>query len=197
MFSLGLAHDPVAPLLDNNLVIMFIVRRSMRSIPSPRTQIVFLSTLFWPRHRRVTSQKPHRREIFVREEFPVDLTHRGMDSIVCTALEEICCEGNTGIPLVSLWSRLSPPPPLSPSVKSHVWRNLLSIPQLQFKAKNTVYGSSDPSIQLLEDAHRLDLRIIANEKLRGNFVGLYDAQSNNTTISAVQRRVLERLAVAR
>lgn len=120
-----------------------------------------------------------------------------MDSIVCTALEEICCEGNTGIPLVSLWSRLSPPPPLSPSVKSHVWRNLLSIPQLQFKAKNTVYGSSDPSIQLLEDAHRLDLRIIANEKLRGNFVGLYDAQSNNTTISAVQRRVLERLAVAR
>ncbi|CAA7056623.1 unnamed protein product [Microthlaspi erraticum] len=119
-----------------------------------------------------------------------------MDSIVCTALEEICCQGNKGIPLVSLWSRLSPPP-LSPSVKAHVWRNLLSIPQLQFKAKNTVYGSSDASIQQLEDAHTLDLRIVANEKLRGNFVGLYDAQSNNTTISAIQRRVLERLAVAR
>ncbi|CAE5957756.1 unnamed protein product [Arabidopsis arenosa] len=119
-----------------------------------------------------------------------------MDSIVCTALEEICCQGNTGIPLVSLWSRLSPPP-LSPSVKAHVWRNLLAVPQLQFKAKNTVYEPSDASIQQLEEALRLDLRIVANEKLRGNFVGLYDAQSNNTTISAIQRRVLERLAVAR
>ncbi|AEE29589.1 B-block binding subunit of TFIIIC [Arabidopsis thaliana] len=119
-----------------------------------------------------------------------------MDSIVCTALEEICCQGNTGIPLVSLWSRLSPPP-LSPSVKAHVWRNLLAVPQLQFKAKNTVYEPSDASIQQLEEALRLDLRIFANEKLRGNFVGLYDAQSNNTTISAIQRRVLERLAVAR
>lgn len=117
-----------------------------------------------------------------------------MDSIICTALDEICCQENTGIPLVSLWSRLSP---FSPSVKAHVWRNLLTIPQLQFKAKNTVYGSSDTSIQQLEDALRLDLRIIANEKLRANFVGLYDAQSNNTTIPAIQRRVLERLAVAR
>ncbi|KFK36232.1 hypothetical protein AALP_AA4G095200 [Arabis alpina] len=119
-----------------------------------------------------------------------------MDSIVCTALEEICCQGNTGIPLVSLWSKLSLPP-LSTSVKSHLWRNLLSIPQLQFKSKNTVYESSHASIQLLEEAQRLDLRIVANEKLRGNFVGLYDAQSNNTTISPIQRRVLERLAVAR
>ncbi|XP_010498096.1 PREDICTED: uncharacterized protein LOC104775855 [Camelina sativa] len=119
-----------------------------------------------------------------------------MDSILCTALEEICCQGNTGIPLVSLWSRLSPPP-LSPSVKSHVWSNLLAVPQLHFKAKNTVYEPSDASIQQLEEALRLDLRIVANEKLRGNFVGLYDAQSNNTTISAIQRRVLERLAVAR
>ncbi|KAL1224110.1 hypothetical protein V5N11_031253 [Cardamine amara subsp. amara] len=119
-----------------------------------------------------------------------------MDSIVCTALDEICCQGNSGIPLVALWSRLSPPP-LAPSVKAHVWRNLLAVPQLQFKSKNTVYGQSDASIQQLEDALRLDLRIIANEKLRGNFVGLYDAQSNSTTISAIQRRVLERLAVAR
>ncbi|VVA91652.1 unnamed protein product [Arabis nemorensis] len=119
-----------------------------------------------------------------------------MDSIVCTALEEICCQGNTGISLVYLWSRLAPPS-LSLSVKAHVWRNLLLIPQLQFKAKNTVYGPSDASIQLLEDALRLDLRIVANEKLRGNFVGLYDAQSNNATVSAIQRRVLERLAVAR
>ncbi|XP_023643726.1 uncharacterized protein LOC17896594 isoform X2 [Capsella rubella] len=115
-----------------------------------------------------------------------------MDSIVFTALDEICCQGNTGIPLVSLWSRLSS---LSSSVKAHVWRNLLTIPQLQFKAKKTLYGSSDTKIQQLEDALRLDLRIIANEKLRANFVGLYEA--NNTTIPAIQRRVLERLAVAR
>ncbi|VYS49448.1 unnamed protein product [Arabidopsis thaliana] len=118
-----------------------------------------------------------------------------MDSIISTALDEICSQGNTGIPLVSLWSRLSP---LSPSVKTHVWRNLLTIPQLQFKTKkNTVYGSSDTEIQHLEDALRLDLRIIANENLRANFVGLYDTQSNNTTIPAIQRRVLERLAIAR
>ncbi|ESQ28334.1 hypothetical protein EUTSA_v10017997mg [Eutrema salsugineum] len=118
-----------------------------------------------------------------------------MDSIVCTALEEICCQ-EKGISLVCLWSKLSPPP-LSPSVKAHVWRNLLSNPQLQFKAKNTVYGPSDPSIQQLEDAHRLDLTIVANEKLRGNFVGLYEAQSSNTPIPPNQLRLLELLAVAR
>ncbi|CAE5962590.1 unnamed protein product [Arabidopsis arenosa] len=117
-----------------------------------------------------------------------------MDSIISTALDEICSQGNTGIALVSLWSRLST---LSSSVKVHVWRNLLTIPQLQFKTKNNVYGSSDTSIQQLDDALRLDLRIIANENLRANFVGLYDTQSNNTTIPAIQRRVLERLAIAR
>ncbi|OAP16041.1 hypothetical protein AXX17_AT1G52580 [Arabidopsis thaliana] len=118
-----------------------------------------------------------------------------MDSIISTALDEICSQGNTGIPLVTLWSRLSP---LSSSIKTHVWRNLLTIPQLQFKTKkNTVYGSSDTSIQQLEDALRLDLRIVANENLQAYFVGLYDTQSNNTTIPAIQRRVLERLAIAR
>ncbi|CAN8292862.1 unnamed protein product [Cochlearia groenlandica] len=122
-----------------------------------------------------------------------------MDAIVNTALEEICCQGKTGIPLVSLWSRLSSSPPpstLSSSVKAHVWRNLLLIPHLQFKARNTVYGASESSIQQLEEAQRLDLRIIANEKLRGNFVGLYEAQCDKTPFDAIQSRVLERLAVA-
>ncbi|XP_019058110.1 PREDICTED: uncharacterized protein LOC104813957 [Tarenaya hassleriana] len=114
-----------------------------------------------------------------------------MDSIISSALEEICCQGSTGISLSSLWLCLSPP--LLPSAKACVWANLLAVPQLQFKAKNTVYGPSDASIQRLEDAEELDLRIVAGEKLRDNFVGLYE----NTNISTVQRRVLERLAIAR
>lgn len=49
-----------------------------------------------------------------------------MDSILCTALEEICCQGNIGIPLVFLVTALSQP--LCPSAKAHVCRNMLSIP---------------------------------------------------------------------
>ncbi|XP_021901086.1 uncharacterized protein LOC110817003 isoform X2 [Carica papaya] len=117
-----------------------------------------------------------------------------MDSIISSALEEICSHGNAGLSISSLWFKLSADFPLSPSLKASIWKNLLLVPTLQFEARNARYNNADSSVQCLEDAEKLGLRIIANEQLRDNFVGLYDAPSN---FSAVQRRALERLAIAR
>ncbi|XVE51875.1 hypothetical protein DITRI_Ditri02bG0076100 [Diplodiscus trichospermus] len=114
-----------------------------------------------------------------------------MDSIISSALEEICFHGQGGIALSSLCSKLDIPPPL----KSSLWKNLLSIPALRFKPRNAEFlDPSDASIQCAEDAEKLDVKIIADEKLRNNFVGLYD---ENVQISSQQRRTLERLAIAR
>ncbi|XP_021293853.1 uncharacterized protein LOC110423806 isoform X2 [Herrania umbratica] len=114
-----------------------------------------------------------------------------MDSIITSALEEICFHGQGGISLSSLCSKLDIPPPLI----SPLWKNLLSIPTLRFKARNAEFLSpSDDSIQCAEDAEKLEIKILADEKLRNNFVGLYD---ENVQISSQQRRTLERLAIAR
>ncbi|OMO66113.1 B-block binding subunit of TFIIIC [Corchorus olitorius] len=114
-----------------------------------------------------------------------------MDSIITSALEEICFHGQGGISLSSLCSKLSVSPPL----KSSLWKNLLSIPALRFKARTAEFLSpSDDSIQCVEDAEKLEVKILADEKLRNNFVGLYD---ENVQISSQQRRTLERLAIAR
>ncbi|XWS12134.1 hypothetical protein CRYUN_Cryun37aG0063800 [Craigia yunnanensis] len=114
-----------------------------------------------------------------------------MDSIISSALEEICFHGQGGVSLSSLCSKLDIPLPL----KSSLWKNLLSIPALRFKPRNAEFLSpSDASIQCAEDAEKLDAKILADEKLRNNFVGLYD---ENVQISSQQRRTLERLAIAR
>lgn len=114
-----------------------------------------------------------------------------MDSIISSAIEEICFHGQGGVSLSSLCSKLDIPP----SLKSSLWRNLLSIPALRFKPRNAEFlSSSDASIQCVEDAEKLDVKILADEKLRNNFVGLYD---ENVQISSQQRRTLERLAIAR
>lgn len=114
-----------------------------------------------------------------------------MDSIITSALEEICFHGQGGISLSSLCSKLDIPPPLI----SPLWKNLLSIPTLRFKARNAEFFSpSDDSIQCAEDAEKFEIKILADEKLRNNFVGLYD---ENVQISSQQRRTLERLAIAR
>ncbi|XWS20082.1 hypothetical protein CRYUN_Cryun31cG0071000 [Craigia yunnanensis] len=114
-----------------------------------------------------------------------------MDSIISSALEEICFHGQGGISLSSLCSKLDILPPL----KSSLWKNLLSIPALRFKPRNAEFLSpNDVWIQCAEDAEKLDVKILADEKLRNNFVGLYD---ENVQISSQQRRTLERLAIAR
>ncbi|XVF86888.1 hypothetical protein PTKIN_Ptkin18bG0077000 [Pterospermum kingtungense] len=114
-----------------------------------------------------------------------------MDSIISSALEEICFHGQGGVSLSSLCSKLDIPP----SLKSSLWENLLSIPALLFKPRNAEFLSpNDASIQCAEDAEKLDVKIFANEKLRNNFVGVYD---ENVQISLQQRRTLERLAIAR
>ncbi|KAL4366827.1 hypothetical protein GQ457_05G023790 [Hibiscus cannabinus] len=114
-----------------------------------------------------------------------------MDSIISSALEEICSQGQVGISLSSLCTKIDIPPPLKPSL----WRNLLSIPVLRFKAPNAEFlCPTDASIQCAEGAEKLGIMILAHETLRNNFVGLYD---ENVQISFQQRRTLERLAIAR
>lgn len=114
-----------------------------------------------------------------------------MDSIITSALEEICFQGQQGISLSSLCTKLDIPPPL----KASLWKNLLSIPVLRFKPRNAEFLSpTDASIQCAEGAEKLDIIILAHETLRNNFVGLYD---ENVQISSQQRRTLERLAIAR
>ncbi|GMI73201.1 hypothetical protein like AT1G17450 [Hibiscus trionum] len=114
-----------------------------------------------------------------------------MDSFISSALEEICFHGQVGISLSSLCTKIGIPPSLKPSL----WKNLLSIPVLRFKAPNAEFlNPTDASIQCAEVAEKLDIIILAHETLRNNFVGLYD---DNVQISSQQRRTLERLAIAR
>ncbi|GAV82693.1 B-block_TFIIIC domain-containing protein [Cephalotus follicularis] len=117
-----------------------------------------------------------------------------MDSIISSALEEICSNGTTGLSLSSLWAALDSP---SVSLKTSIYLNLLKVPALQFKVRNKVYDPNDAEIRRFEDAERIDLMIVANEQLRDNFVGLYDAPSSTSPITMPQRRALERLAIAR
>ena len=125
-----------------------------------------------------------------------------MDSILNSALEEICSQGQNGVTLPTLYTKLSPllssfNLDLSPGVKKAIWVGLLSVPTLQFQAHTVSYSPSDPSIQSFEDAQKLNLKVFAKEHLRDNFVGLYNVQSANANMSSPQRRALERLAIAR
>ncbi|XP_058005098.1 uncharacterized protein LOC110664370 isoform X2 [Hevea brasiliensis] len=118
-----------------------------------------------------------------------------MDTLISSALEEICCRGSTGLLLSSLWSTLTPTPAVS--LKASLWSNLLSISSIQFfvPAEDSPFSATDPKIQRFEDAEKLNLKIVANEHLRDCFVGLYDTPSSS--IGPLQRRTLERLAVVR
>ncbi|KAK1577766.1 hypothetical protein Q3G72_024619 [Acer saccharum] len=123
-----------------------------------------------------------------------------MDSLISSALEEICSQGQTGLPISSLWPKLenSLSLSLSPSHRASLHSNLLKIPSLQFLSpKNAALDAADASIQRVDDAERLGLRIVASSQLGDSFVGLYDMSSGTSSISASQRRVLERLALAR
>ncbi|KAK6911874.1 B-block binding subunit of TFIIIC, partial [Dillenia turbinata] len=118
-----------------------------------------------------------------------------MDSIVSSALEEICSQGTNGLSLPLLFSKLS----LSSDTftKQSLWSNLLKIPSLQFQSLSSSLSPHDSSIQSFQGAERLQIKIIAEEQLRDCFVGLYDIKSSDAGISDIQRRTLERLAIAR
>ncbi|XP_050234261.1 uncharacterized protein LOC126682580 [Mercurialis annua] len=114
-----------------------------------------------------------------------------MDALIASALEQICLQGTNGLSLSSLWSTLTQTTLTSP-LKAALWRNLLAVPSLQFTKNDTPFTSADPKIQRLEDAEKLNLKIIANNHLRDCYVGLYDAEA-----APDERLTLERLAVSR
>lgn len=125
-----------------------------------------------------------------------------MDSIVNSALEEICAVGITGLTLPNLWPKLQQSfisNGLHPclNVKKALWTNLLNIPGLQFESRGVCYDPQDSVIVSVEDSEKLNLKIVAAEHLRNCFVGLYDLKASNTGISVQGRRALERIAIAR
>lgn len=125
-----------------------------------------------------------------------------MDAVVNGALEEICSQGVKGLNLRDLWSKIhshlsSNGLPLCPNVKKAVWSNLINIPSLRFECKGVSYDAEDPKIQSFEDSEGMDLKIVAAEHMLNNFIGLYDITASDAGISQIQRRALERLAIAR
>ena len=119
------------------------------------------------------------------------------------ALEKICSQGANGLALQSLWPNLhvalsSAELNLSSGVKAAIWANLLKTLGLGFQSRNVFRDADDPAIQPIKQCKKLNLKIVATEHLHDSFVGLYDAKASIVTgISAVQRRVLERLTTAK
>ncbi|MED6195389.1 hypothetical protein PIB30_037403, partial [Stylosanthes scabra] len=112
-----------------------------------------------------------------------------MDLIINAALEEICGHLGDGLTLAALWDKLEGSPSLlssglhlSPSIKRAIWSNLLNIPTLRFEPR--------PSSRELEDVDELNLKIIAQQSIVDNFMGLYDSPS----LQQAQMRVLNILA---
>lgn len=125
-----------------------------------------------------------------------------MDAVVYTALEEICSQGSTGIPLRTLWSKINPNLQINGlnlcnNVKKAIWLNLLNIPSLNFECNGVLFDSGNPKIQLVDECEAMDLKIVAKECLLNNFVGIYDIKASDAGVSQPQRRTLERLAIAR
>ncbi|KAL3519979.1 hypothetical protein ACH5RR_018128 [Cinchona calisaya] len=125
-----------------------------------------------------------------------------MDSVVHSALEEICSQGVGGLSLLNLWPKLhtcltTHGLPLCSNVKTAVWSSLLNIPGLQFEVDDVLYDSQNALINSVEKCEQMHMKIIAPERLRNNFVGIYDIEASNSSITPIQRRTLERLAIAR
>ncbi|KAI3803697.1 hypothetical protein L1987_31857 [Smallanthus sonchifolius] len=125
-----------------------------------------------------------------------------MDPVVYGALEEICSQGVNGLTLRALWSKIhshisSNGLDLCTDVKKALWSNLLNIPSLRFECKGVPYDVGNPTIQSFEDSEAMDLKIVAAEHLINSFVGIYDIKASDAAVSQTQRRVLERLAIAR
>ncbi|KAL8458672.1 hypothetical protein ACS0TY_036253 [Phlomoides rotata] len=128
-----------------------------------------------------------------------------MDSVVLSALDEICCEAANGLHLSDLWAKLSPSlaargMPICPNVKRAVWENLVEIPGLKAVADYGVASakSTEDFIKFtVEECENMDVKIVAPEAMRKSFLGIYEMESSESSLSDTQRRILERLAVAR
>ncbi|PKU70118.1 hypothetical protein MA16_Dca020607 [Dendrobium catenatum] len=126
-----------------------------------------------------------------------------MDDIICAALEEVCVRGASGIRLQELWPSLqvavsSSCLELSDIVKQVIWGRLASQPGLRFTVSGSSMEHKDVLQGSMEEMERIGLSIVAEEHMRDSFLGLYDLkQSPHFEISQIQRRVLERLAMAR
>lgn len=125
-----------------------------------------------------------------------------MDSLVCEALSEICARGAAGVPIGDLWPRLQAP--LSSSglhlcggVKQALWAGILRVPAVRAVVGGEQVGSGDASVQDVEEAERLGVRLVAASHLVDSSLGLYDIKYSGSEISAQQRRTLERLADSR
>ncbi|KAG0482922.1 hypothetical protein HPP92_011006 [Vanilla planifolia] len=126
-----------------------------------------------------------------------------MDDIISSAVEEICVQGASGIRIAELWRNLHATVSscgfqLSIAVKKVIWGRLLAHPGLQFMSSGSILERKAVCRESLEGLERIELSIVADEHLRDSFLGLYDLkQAPHYEISHVQRRVLERLAMAR
>ena len=125
-----------------------------------------------------------------------------MDSIVSIAIEEICAEGPAGISPGKLWSILQSPLEsfnlqMDDSVKEIIWMRLLAIPDLIFRLSDGSIGEGDPIIEIVDQAERMGVEIIAEEHLRDGFLGVSDLKASNVEITPILKKILERLAVAR
>ncbi|XP_017252944.1 uncharacterized protein LOC108223286 isoform X2 [Daucus carota subsp. sativus] len=126
-----------------------------------------------------------------------------MEPVVNSALEEICAVGSKGLTLPQLWpklhsSLLSNGLPPCGNVKRALWASLLNVPGLHLESPGGVcYNCQDSVIQSVEEAEKLNLKIVAAENLRNCFVGMYDIKASNAGISVQGRRALERIAIAR
>ena len=125
-----------------------------------------------------------------------------MDSVVHSAIEEICSQGGGGLSLLNLWPRLHQSLsahglPLCPNVKAALWSNLLNVPGLRFEVEGDAYDCQDALINSLEKCEQMNMKIVASERLRSNFIGITDIEASDSKINEKHRRTLERLAIAR
>ncbi|KAJ1702050.1 hypothetical protein LUZ63_001829 [Rhynchospora breviuscula] len=122
-----------------------------------------------------------------------------MDSLVSAALEEICSHSAAGTILPELWPPLvqsaSAKGLLGPTVKQALWTRLLALPVLNFELNGSPVAPSDPSIQSVDEADRLRLRVIADDNTRKNYLGIYDLK--HCEISKMQMSTLEEVGAAR
>lgn len=125
-----------------------------------------------------------------------------MDAIVLAMVEEICAEGPNGVSLMNLWAMIEPSVVssgmnLCEGLKQIVWSRLLSFSELRFETKNILLSSFDGSIQSFEDSERLDVKVVADENLRDNFLGIYEQKLAGNDLTKIQRRLIDRIAFSR
>ncbi|KAJ8532712.1 hypothetical protein K7X08_015601 [Anisodus acutangulus] len=125
-----------------------------------------------------------------------------MDTIVNTALEEICSHGDSGLTLSKLWTKLQPSISsqglkLCQNVKKVLWFNLIDIPGLKFESNGVVYNAMDSCVRSIEQSERLNLKIVAPVHMCDGFSGIYDIEASDAKLSKHERRALGCLATLR